>query len=314
MKRAGKGRRALEIVLLLVGVAGLGIFAWSHVRLAVFQTWANRALERKMERRAANVPPPAVAPPPENGALIGRLIIPQVHLRAAVRQGAGADTLAVALGHIPGTALPGEPGNVGIAGHRDTLFRCLRNIHKDDKIEFQTPAGDYTYTVQDTHVVSPRDVSVLKAGQQPELTLVTCFPFYYVGPAPHRFVVEARLVSGPGKLAHAAASLQRASQPSGSKVRESAPGLRRVDFEVAGHHSREIAPGILFGMSTADATARQASGWVWVESEHRTIWLRNQAANAPVYLGGGAKGQNQLVITGISGDAVTGYVMLARGA
>ncbi|HVN07002.1 MAG TPA: class D sortase [Bryobacteraceae bacterium] len=310
MGKAVKARRALEILLLLAGLAGIGVFVWSHVRMTLFESWANHALERKMARRAANTPPATAALPPKNGALIGRLIIPQVDLRAAVREGAGADTLAVALGHIPGTALPGQAGNVGVAGHRDTLFRCLRHIHKNDTVEFQTPAGDYTYAVEETHVVSPRDVGVLEASRQPELTLVTCFPFYYVGPAPHRFIVRARLVRGPGK-APVWPALQLASQP---KVRQAPPGMQRVDFEVAGNHSRELAPGILFGMSSANAAAHQASAWVWVESEQRTIWLKNQAANKPVYFGGPGGGRNALVITGITGNAVTGYVMLARGA
>jgi LPXTG-site transpeptidase (sortase) family protein len=101
----------------------------------------------------------------------------------------------VALGHIPGTALPGEPGNVAVAGHRDTLFRGLRNVRVGDRIEFETPGkGTYFYVVESTTIVSPREVSVLNAGLHPELTLVTCYPFNYVGSAPYRFIVKARQV------------------------------------------------------------------------------------------------------------------------
>jgi len=122
-------------------------------------------------------------------------MIPRLHLRATVREGAGEDTLAVALGHIPGTALPGQNGNVGVAGHRDTLFRALRKIAKKDRIEFQTLAGSFQYEVVSTATVPPEDVGVLARTGHPEITLVTCYPFDYVGSAPERFVVKARLVS-----------------------------------------------------------------------------------------------------------------------
>lgn len=109
-----------------------------------------------------------------------------------VRQGVGEDTLRVALGHIPTTALPGESGNVGIAGHRDTLFRPLQKVRRNDLIVFETRSGKYVYRVQSTKVVGPKDVDVLEPKSSPELTLVTCYPFYYVGSAPERFIVEAR--------------------------------------------------------------------------------------------------------------------------
>src|SRR6202041_1007025 len=119
--------------------------------------------------RSAVVSPPHALPqaraPIQNGALLGRLAIPRLNLRAVVREGAGEDTLDVALGHIPGTALPGQAGNVGVAGHRDTLFRGLRKIEKNDVIEFQTPAGSYSYKVESTQIVKPKDVSVLHASQ-----------------------------------------------------------------------------------------------------------------------------------------------------
>ena len=90
-----------------------------------------------------------------------------------------------------------QPGNAGIAGHRDTLFRGLFKIEKNDLIEFQTPAGSYNYQVERTSIVKPDDVTVLHASQHPEMTLVTCYPFYYVGSAPDRFIVKARLVDPP---------------------------------------------------------------------------------------------------------------------
>ena len=111
-----------------------------------------------------------------------------------VREGADEGTLSRAVGHIPGTALPGKVGNVGLAGHRDTFFRPLRNIRADDIIELQTTSGTYRYVVKSTRIVTPRDVSVLAASGGDTLTLVTCYPFYYVGSAPKRFIVHAALM------------------------------------------------------------------------------------------------------------------------
>jgi sortase A len=99
----------------------------------------------------------------------------------------------VAVGHIVGTALPGQPGNFAVAAHRDTLFRALKDVQLGDEIEFETPEhGKYVYEVENTSIVSPKQVSVLKAGLHSQLTLVTCYPFYYVGSAPYRFIVKAR--------------------------------------------------------------------------------------------------------------------------
>ena len=127
-------------------------------------------------------------------SVIGRLEIPRLNLSVMVREGADERTLSRAVGHIPGTALPGKLGNVGLAGHRDTFFRELRNIREDDAIEFETTHGKYRYIVKSTSIVTPRDVSVLRASGGENLTLVTCYPFYYVGSAPKRFIVHAAQV------------------------------------------------------------------------------------------------------------------------
>ena len=146
---------------------------------------AARALPLRAQRRPAAVP----------DGLVGRLVIPLLHLGEIVREGDGEGTLSLALGHIPGTALPGQGGNVGVAGHRDTLFRSLRLIGKNDRIQFQTLDGSYDYRVESVAIVKPTDVAVLAPGRHAELTLVTCYPFYFVGAAPDRFIVKARQVS-----------------------------------------------------------------------------------------------------------------------
>ncbi len=128
---------------------------------------------------------------PEDRGVVGRIEIPRVGLKAMILEGVSQRTLALAVGHIPGTALPGKKGNVGIAGHRDTFFRSLAGIHQNDTIVVTTRDGAYRYHVDSCAVVGPRDTRVLDASQRPSLTLVTCYPFRYLGPAPERFIVHA---------------------------------------------------------------------------------------------------------------------------
>jgi sortase A len=130
-------------------------------------------------------------------ALIGRLSVPRLHLSAMVREGIDRKTLQLAIGHIPATALPGETGNVGVAGHRDTFFRGLKDLKTNDEIQFSTVNGDFNYVVESLIIVGPEDVGVLVPSAENVLTMVTCYPFYYVGAAPKRFVVRARQVSPP---------------------------------------------------------------------------------------------------------------------
>ena len=313
-------------MLLLAGVIAVGIWAWSYVRMVVFQSWGNQVLDHRINGRSATVSPPhaapqAQAPPPiRSGVLIGRLAIPRLNMRAVVREGAGEDTLDVALGHIPGTALPGQPGNVGVAGHRDTLFRDLRKIEKNDVIDFQTPAGSYSYKVESTEIVKPRDVGVLHASKHPEMTLVTCYPFYYVGAAPNRFIVKARLITEPTAPAMAVQpashSDERSFPPS---IRPALPALQpavqKVSFELSESQNREVAPGIRLGLSSADAAQHRASLWMFVTPEQHSISLKNQAEQRPVFFHGHDDGkQRELMITRVTANSVTGYLLLYGSA
>jgi sortase A len=128
------------------------------------------------------------------GDVIGRIEIPRLGLSVVVVEGSTKSVFRRAVGHIPGTALPGEPGNVGIAGHRDTFFRPLRNIQPDDIVKLTTMRGEFRYRVLSTKVVSPKDVTVLNPDGNEILTLITCYPFYFVGSAPNRFIVRAERV------------------------------------------------------------------------------------------------------------------------
>jgi len=111
-----------------------------------------------------------------------------------VVEGAGERDLKLAAGHVPGTSLPGEAGNAGIAGHRDTFFRSLRLIRKNDAISVTTSSGEYQYRVVSIEIVEPDDVQVLYPTKTEMLTLVTCYPFYFVGPAPRRFIIQAERI------------------------------------------------------------------------------------------------------------------------
>jgi len=130
------------------------------------------------------------------GSPLGRIEISSIGLAAMIMEGTDRRTLRRAVGHIPGTPLPGQPGNVVITGHRDTFFRGLRNIHQDDEITLTTLNGSFSYRVEFTEVVEPQDNVVLDHSDDAILTLVTCYPFYYVGPAPKRFVVRAHRIPG----------------------------------------------------------------------------------------------------------------------
>ncbi len=134
-------------------------------------------------------------PPAGAGGLIGRIDIASLGLSAMMVEGTTNATLRRAVGHVSGTALPGQPGNVGISGHRDTFFRPLRKIHANDIITLTTMAGEFRYRVTSTKVVKPSDVSVLDRGVGEVLTLITCYPFYFVGPAPERFIVRAERIA-----------------------------------------------------------------------------------------------------------------------
>ena len=129
------------------------------------------------------------------GSLIGRIEIPRLLLSVVVVEGVDKTSLRRAVGHIPGTALPGEAGNVGLAGHRDTFFRPLKDVRIKDEIQISTLKGKFKYEVVSLRVVDPENVGVLAPSGENVLTLVTCYPFYFVGPAPKRWIVRARQVS-----------------------------------------------------------------------------------------------------------------------
>jgi len=182
--------------LVIGGAAFLGSYYWMQRTAGRAQhdaqEWLNRAVR---DQRAV---PKALNPPPRHlnrGDVVGRLAIPRLNLSVVVFEGDDAAILKRGAGHIPATSLPLENGNLGIAAHRDTYFRPLRLIRPRDIIEFTTPEGVWRYSVTDTEIVRPSDIQVLAKAPGRDLTLVTCYPFYYLGSAPERWIVHAKLVT-----------------------------------------------------------------------------------------------------------------------
>ncbi len=231
--------RRLRIALLVIGLVSLGFYAYTLCDQYVYQNYENWAFNQQIAGHsnvaftaflrektpfgflaASRADIPAVSKSEGTatasahlveGDLLGRVSIPRLNLSAMVREGVSAATLQTAVGHVPATALPGQPGNFAIAAHRDTLFRALKDIQHGDRITFQSASGTYVYQVVTTEIVKPSNVSVLRSDggglipdaaaagtQRPAslLTMITCYPFYYVGSAPKRFIVEAKLISG----------------------------------------------------------------------------------------------------------------------
>lgn len=211
----------IERALFLAGILLLGIYAWAYFDARLYE----KEQERLLEQAIAAGPPPVVqgshaaaetdelesfqssteekekktdAPPPvevEDGELIGRIKVPRLGVSAILMEGVGKKTLRRGAGHIPDTAMPSEEaGNVGIAAHRDSFFRGLKDIQEDDTVELTTLDGTFRYKVEWTKIVEPDDISVLAPTEDPALTLVTCYPFYYVGSAPKRFIVRAHRI------------------------------------------------------------------------------------------------------------------------
>jgi sortase A len=216
--------RWIERALLLVAILCLGFWAYAWLDSAYVQYRDNQILDAAPDSSPAALPSPAPSPqaagdtpasetdplsgfqpPPaedrpaqpatEEGSLVGRVEIPRLGVSAIVLEGVDAKTLRRGVGHIPETPLPGGAGNVGLAAHRDSFFRALKDIRKNDIIRVKTlEGGAFRYRVEWTEVVKPDNTAVLDGDATPELTLVTCYPFNYVGSAPKRFIVRARQI------------------------------------------------------------------------------------------------------------------------
>jgi sortase A len=187
-------------VFLIVGVLLLGYSGFALLDTKVYQAYQARRFQQELSNagpyrsNAGSVPD--LSPTPAPGSPLGRIEIARIGVAAIIMEGVDERTLRRSVGHFPGTPLPGRPGNVAIAGHRDTFFRGLRNVRHDDEITLTTLGGSYRYLVDTTQIVAPEDTQVLNGTGETILTLVTCYPFYYLGSAPKRFIVRAHKIPG----------------------------------------------------------------------------------------------------------------------
>jgi sortase A len=187
--RFSSPRRVLSMVLLLVGVGLLGYVGseyWDMYR-------TQKQLEAQWEQQAATVRAPG-QPKLAANDLLTRVSIPKISLDAIVIEGVSRKQLSVGPGHMKDTAFPGAAGNAVITGHRDTFFRHIYELQKGDDILVRRDGQLFKYQVTGKKIVKPDDVSVLKQTTDPQLTLITCYPTYYIGPAPERLVVFSKLV------------------------------------------------------------------------------------------------------------------------
>lgn len=191
MARKPRKRRALFFRGAYYFFLAGAILALGYATYVVVDARAYQAIE---ESRFSNAAPAQGLRAVAEGDVIGEMTIPRLGLKTIVVEGQSAKVLRRAIGHLPETALPGAPGNVALAGHRDGFFRPLRDIRLGDAIALETYDGEFVYQVESTEVVSPSDVQVLQPSRENSLTLVTCYPFYYVGAAPMRFIVRARQI------------------------------------------------------------------------------------------------------------------------
>lgn len=190
---ANLGQRLLwwtRRVFLICGVGALSYIGLTLLGAKNYQKNAELILEKQIfaqEEHHINLSREVV----KEGDVLGRIEIPRIGLSVMVLQGTTSRTLLHGVGHIDGTALPGEPGSIGIAGHRDTYFRRLKDIRANDEIQIQTAAGIATYKVDWIQITVPSDGGIVSLTNESALTLVTCYPFHFVGAAPERFVVHA---------------------------------------------------------------------------------------------------------------------------
>jgi sortase A len=211
MKADSNALRIVEGGLLVLGLLLLVVFAFAHIhRFIMFRAEMAKFEAGQLEHRkegAAGIEAIERAIPPWGNQrtksyeanmgkpveLLAVLRIPALDLEVPVLEGTDKVTLNRGVGRIAGTSLPGQGGNIGIAGHRDGFFLKLKDIRNGDTIELVTIAGTDVFVVDQIRITSPADVSVLRPRAKHSLTLVTCYPFYFIGPAPNRYIVEASL-------------------------------------------------------------------------------------------------------------------------
>ena len=188
--------RTVKLVLPYLLIAAGAVLVYQGARVYLQSKLGQTEAQRQFVEHSSGEPAETesgVAAPPQDGEAIAKLTIPRLDTELYVVEGDDDKDLRLGPGHLPGTAMPGADGNCVIAGHRDTHFRVLKDLKKGDEIILETSHGDFRYRVEDTRVVPPTNTKPLLPTSDAELHLITCYPFYYIGSAPKRFVVQAEL-------------------------------------------------------------------------------------------------------------------------
>jgi LPXTG-site transpeptidase (sortase) family protein len=180
------------LLLLIAGSREVVSSLFSQLRET--EVWDEAEAMHEAEAHRERTPKARPRPTYSRGETMARFQIPRLGTRLPIVQGTGKAELRRAPGHLEGTELPGEPGNTVVAGHRDTHFRVLKDILLGDQIIVDHDGERLVYVVTNTKIVPPTERNVLMPVEGHRLTLVTCYPFYYLGPAPKRFIVQADLV------------------------------------------------------------------------------------------------------------------------
>ncbi|HEU5453270.1 MAG TPA: class D sortase [Terriglobales bacterium] len=206
-------RNAVPVVLVLAGIVLIVYVGAQYAEMYLAQR--RLAREWAAQQMQAKTSAPASSPKPADDGLV-RLEIPKISLDSVVVEGTTHKALLLGPGHIESTPEPGESGNAVISGHRDTFFRHIHELEKGDTVLVRRAGQTYRYEVTDKKVVPPEDVSVLEPTRDTELTLITCYPTYYIGPAPKRLVVFTRLIgNGSGEQTAAESTAPAASAAAG---------------------------------------------------------------------------------------------------
>jgi|GEM_PF-306106 sortase A len=195
MKRGIIQRNHISLAMLIIGVALLGYVASEY--WGMYHRQQQLAAQWEQQASATNVPGKVNISPDD---LLTRVVIPKINLDAIVVEGASRRDLSEGPGHMKRTAQPGQSGNAVITAHRDTFFRHIYELGKGDEVLVRRAGQVYKYEVTGKKIVMPEDVSVIEPTSDATLTLITCYPTYYIGPAPKRLVVFSRLVGSEAEL------------------------------------------------------------------------------------------------------------------
>jgi sortase A len=306
--KKNRGLAWIRGLFLLLGLAGIGFYGYTIAEQTIYQSYANWAFDEQIAGntvtfwdylrqlaglsqtmpREQPVVPSKIAPEehrPTPGELLGKVMIARLNMSAVVLEGVDDATLRRSAGHVPSTALPGDVGNFSIAAHRDTLFRPLKDIRVGDEVQFDTPQKNLVFRVVSTRIVKPTDVSVMAPqGDSRLLTMITCYPFYYLGSAPKRFIVTAQLEPQTGAVAapqvpatpEPAAPARSGGHKSGTKA------LVSKRIAAANHISQGVSQGGTKGLTkggfpqeetaTADAAAGAQLDTPQPPKKRRGVW------------------------------------------